>query len=286
MIVKILILLPVILLLAAVMTMTGRGGGNFYVPLLVAAGQPMHEAATTGQLILVAAALTGMLIFHKHKKVDWKLALVIDPPTDIMAFVGGYFSYLVSGVALKFILSALLLVAAFCMLLRAHERPIGDRKRFGFWRRTFGGNQYVVNLRWIIQGPPHGTALRRADGCGRGHLFGHGRRYCIDGIPWALDRRPFRLAVGCAGGLLRRRRKHHRRQASTENAAESAENGLRTHHPRRGHLHGHQRPVVLTASKDRRRGVGQDGVLSLLFTYPVGVRNVGLGCGGRITTWT
>jgi len=150
MIVRILILLPVILLLAAVMTMTGRGGGNFYVPLLVAAGQPMHEAATTGQLILVAAALTGMLIFHKHKKVDWKLALVIDPPTDIMAFVGGYFSYLVSGVALKFILSALLLVAAFCMLLRAHERPIGDRKRFGFWRRTFGGTQYVVNLWFAI----------------------------------------------------------------------------------------------------------------------------------------
>jgi len=145
---RMLILLPVILVIAAVMTMTGRGGGNFYVPLLVGAGQTMHGAATTGQFILVAAALSGMVIFHKHKKVDWKLALVIDPPTDIMAFVGGYFSYLVSGVALKLILSGLLLAAAFCMLLKVHERPIGERKRFGFWHRTFGDDQYVVNL-WL-----------------------------------------------------------------------------------------------------------------------------------------
>ena len=146
--VRMVILLPVILLLAAVMAMTGRGGGNFYVPLLVAVGQPMHEAATSGQFILAAAAFTGMILFQKHKKVDWKLALVIDPPTDLMALVGGYFSYLVSGVTLKFILSALLVVAAFCMFLRVHERPVGDRKGFGFWHRRFGGNEYVVNL-WL-----------------------------------------------------------------------------------------------------------------------------------------
>jgi len=59
------------------------------------------EIATSGQFILVAAALTAMLVFHKQKMVDWKLALIIDPPTDVMAFVGGYFSGLVSGVTLK-----------------------------------------------------------------------------------------------------------------------------------------------------------------------------------------
>lgn len=80
-----------VLVIASVMTMTGRGGGNFYVPMLVTAGLPIHEAAANGQLILVIAAVTAMLVFQKHKMVDWKLALVIDPPTDIMAFVGGYF---------------------------------------------------------------------------------------------------------------------------------------------------------------------------------------------------
>ena len=145
---RMLILLPIVLALAAVMTMTGRGGGNFYVPLLVAAGQPMHNAAASGQFILMSAAFTGMLLFHKHKKVDWKLALVIDPPTDVMAFVGGYFSYLVSGVTLKFMLSGLLLAAALCMLLKVRERPMAEERRFGFWQRRFGDHEYVVNL-WL-----------------------------------------------------------------------------------------------------------------------------------------
>ena len=80
----------VILGIAVVTAMTGRGGGNFYVPVLAVVGVPMHQAATTGQFILVATATAALLVFQKHKIVDWKLALVIDPPTDIMAFSGGY----------------------------------------------------------------------------------------------------------------------------------------------------------------------------------------------------
>jgi len=66
-----------VFLIAVLMTMTGRGGGNFYVPALVAAGQPIHQAATTGQFILMSTATAGMLIFQKHRMVDWKLALLI-----------------------------------------------------------------------------------------------------------------------------------------------------------------------------------------------------------------
>jgi len=40
--------------IAVIMAMTGRGGGNSYVPVLVAAGLIMHQAATTAQFILVA----------------------------------------------------------------------------------------------------------------------------------------------------------------------------------------------------------------------------------------
>ena len=81
----------VIFFIAIVMAMTGRGGGNFYVPVLVAAGLAMHEAATVAQFILFCTAIAALLIFNKNRTVDWKLALVIDPPTDIMAFVGGYY---------------------------------------------------------------------------------------------------------------------------------------------------------------------------------------------------
>lgn len=133
---------------AVLMAMTGRGGGNFYVPVLIASGQPMHEAATSGQFILVAAAVAAMLVFHKQKMVDWKLALVIDPPTDMMAFVGGYFSGLLSGAVLKCVLAGLLVLAGLFMLIRVQERPIVKRSRIGYWHRQFGNEQYRVNL-WL-----------------------------------------------------------------------------------------------------------------------------------------
>ncbi len=140
--------LVLILALAIVMTITGRGGGNFYVPLLVACGAPMHEAAASGQFILVATATAAALLFHKHRIVDWKLALVIDPPTDLMAFVGGYLSACVGGRELKLVMAGLLVIAGLSMFLKLKDRSGPQPKRFGYWRRKFGDDEYTVNL-WL-----------------------------------------------------------------------------------------------------------------------------------------
>jgi uncharacterized membrane protein YfcA len=147
---KIIIISLSVFAIGLIMTMSGRGGGNFYVPLLVIAGLGMHQAATMGQFILMIAALTGMLVFNKKKLVDWKLALVIDPPTDIMAFVGGYFSSYLSGTHLKVILSVFLVLAGFSMLIKVKERPIQKQKVIGYWHRKFSGEEYVVNLWYTI----------------------------------------------------------------------------------------------------------------------------------------
>lgn len=130
------------------MAMTGRGGGNFYVPVLVAAGITMHQAATTGQLILVLTAVMSLLIFQKHKTVDWKLALVIDPPTDILAFVGGYYAHLFSGITLKLIFACLLVLAGFFMLRPVKEITFENTSRFGFWRRQYSHYTYTINM-WL-----------------------------------------------------------------------------------------------------------------------------------------
>jgi len=183
-----------VLVIAVIMAMTGRGGGNFYVPVLVAAGQPMHEAATSGQLILMAAAFMGMLVFHKHRMVDWKLALVIDPPTDVMAFVGGYASHLVSGLALKVLLSGLLVVAGVCMLLKARARPAPGRARFGFWRRRFGDEQYVVNL-WLAM------PLTAAAGLAAGAVGISGGSFKVPLMVLACGV-PMRVAVGTSSAMV------------------------------------------------------------------------------------
>ena len=138
----------VIFVIAVVMAMTGRGGGNFYVPVMIVAGLAIHEAATVAQFILFCTAVAALLVFQRSRTVDWKLALVIDPPTDVMAFVGGYYAHLFSGNALKFVFAFLLVVAGFFMLYPVKERTQDNRKRFGFWHRQFGDNSYVVNL-WV-----------------------------------------------------------------------------------------------------------------------------------------
>jgi len=146
---KIAITSMVIFCVAILMAMTGRGGGNFYVLVLVTAGIAIHQAATIGQLILVATATTASLIFQKHKTVDWKLALAIDPPTDIMAFVGGYYAHVFSGTELKFAFAVLLVLASLLMLRPVQERTSKNQRRLGFWQRRYGNYEYVVNL-WLV----------------------------------------------------------------------------------------------------------------------------------------
>ena len=114
--ISIVVVSVVIFVIAIVMAMTGRGGGNFYVPTLIIAGLAIHQAATIAQLILFCTAVAALLVFQKSKTIDWKLALVIDPPTDVMAFVGGYYAHLFSGNVLKFVFAFLLVVAGLFML--------------------------------------------------------------------------------------------------------------------------------------------------------------------------
>ena len=143
---KVIIASICIFIFAILMSMVGRGGGNFYVPILVAAGASMNQAATSAQLILFVTAVVATLVFHKHKTVDWKLALVIDPPTDVMAFIGGYFAHCFTGYYLKFLFTGLLVLAAFFMLKPAKEHILYGKKHFGYWNRSFGEYRYSVNL--------------------------------------------------------------------------------------------------------------------------------------------
>lgn len=139
----------IILVISVTMAMVGKGGGNFYVLAMVLAGISMQNAATTSQLIMMATAVTSMIIFHKHKRVDWKLALVIDPPTDIMAFVGGYFASSFQAQTLKIMFASVLIIISIFMFIPIKDKPTNFKKKFGYWNREFNGYKYSVNL-WIM----------------------------------------------------------------------------------------------------------------------------------------
>ena len=184
----------VILCIAILMAMTGRGGGNFYVPVLVAAGFTMHEAATTGQFILVATAVTALLIFQKHKTVDWKLALVIDPPTNIMAFVGGYYAHIFSGMALKLVFAGLLVLAGFLMLRPIKEQTSKNQRRTGFWRRQYDNCEYTINL-WLV------IPITAATGFAAGMVGVSGGSFKIPLMVLACGV-PMRIAIGTSSAMV------------------------------------------------------------------------------------
>ncbi|MBK5252009.1 MAG: sulfite exporter TauE/SafE family protein [Peptostreptococcaceae bacterium] len=138
----------VVFVIAIVMSMVGKGGGTFYVLVMLIFGVAMHEAATTSQLIMMATSVTAMTVFNKHKKIDWKLALVIDPPTAIMAFVGGYYAGNIDGELLEIVFVAVLVAVSCFMFISVKEKPIDKVKRFGYWNRSFKNYNYTVNL-WL-----------------------------------------------------------------------------------------------------------------------------------------
>ncbi len=180
--------------ISALMTLTGRGGGNFYVPVLVALGLPMLQAATTGQCILFSTALAASLVFHKSRTIDWKLALVVDPPTDVMALVGDYFAHLVSGGILKFVFASLLVLAGFLMLRPVKDRSLGKRKRLGFWHRNFAGHEYTVNL-WLV------LPITAATGLVAGSVGISGGSFKVPLMVLACGV-PMRIAVGTSAAMV------------------------------------------------------------------------------------
>ncbi len=100
------------------MTMTGRGGGNFYILTLVLAGLPMHEAASTGQFILFTSAISAALVFRKGNNILLPLALFLGGITSATAFLGGYAAHQFSGESLKIIFAIFLAIAGLSMFIK------------------------------------------------------------------------------------------------------------------------------------------------------------------------
>ncbi len=142
------LLIIVFFVVSTFFSMVGIGGGILYVPILLFAGFSMKQAPAISLILIVATSVSALLTYWHNHKVDWKLALVIDVPTDIMAFVGGYFSWAFSEVVLKAMLAGVLVVAGIMMMGgNTHRAALVDApKRRWCWHRTFNGVEYFVNM--------------------------------------------------------------------------------------------------------------------------------------------
>lgn len=142
------VLTLVIFTIAIVMTMTGRGGGNFYVLAIVLSGIGMHTAATTGQFILIVSSFVASILFGRKKITDWKLVVLIGSMTLFSAFLGGFMSDMFNDKWLKIIFAIFISIASL-MMLRPVKREVLVKNRFTYIIKS-GSELYHVNMLVVV----------------------------------------------------------------------------------------------------------------------------------------
>lgn len=138
------ILALIILMIAFVMTMTGRGGGNFYVLALVLSGVSMNISASTGQFILMCSSLMATILFSKQKMNHWRLTIFLGVMIFVSALLGGFSGQYVNERVLKIIFAIMMFIAALLMLRKPKQKLSSDKK----WIISLksNGDTYHVNL--------------------------------------------------------------------------------------------------------------------------------------------
>ncbi len=191
---NLLILALIIFGIALIMTMTGRGGGNFYVLALVLSGLTMHESASTGQFILFVSSISATLIFGRGRQVEWKLVLILGFLTALSAFFGGFFAHYFSGKTLKFVFSFFLLIASFLMLRPVKEKKTIVKTKLGLCQFKSGEHEYIIDLKIALP-------LIIATGFGAGMVGVSGGSFLVPLMVLACGV-PMNLAIGTSTTMV------------------------------------------------------------------------------------
>lgn len=143
----------VFFLVSITFMMFGQGGGAVYVPMLLAFGLPLYSCAATSQVLIVIATISALLVFQKAGLVDWSLALIVEPPTNLGAFLGGYLSPYFPASFSKLAFACIILIGAYFMIKPIQDRQIRAEGKKDSWfclKRNFGNESYALNLLVII----------------------------------------------------------------------------------------------------------------------------------------
>ena len=103
-------------------TLLGLGGGLFLVPFLVLVlGVPMHQAAATSIIAVIATSSAGASVYLERGLVNIRLGMLLEVATVVGAIAGGLTARVLSGELLTKLFAAVMLVAAAMMMRRIQE---------------------------------------------------------------------------------------------------------------------------------------------------------------------
>lgn len=142
------LILVLLLFAALIASLFGQGGGVLFTPIQVASGVPFHQAAATSLFLIMMVSLSATLVFRRAHEVNWRMALALEVPTVLGAFLGGIGAHWISERALLFLLAGLLFIASYFLIrppvhrsraLRAQASPL-------VWRFAWNGDAYQLDL--------------------------------------------------------------------------------------------------------------------------------------------
>ena len=132
---EIVLIASIVLIVSAVFSMLGLGGGLVYFPLLFFLGFPVHIAISTSLLLNGLTTLSATLIYIKEKMVDLRVAIPLIISSGIGAPIG---AYVTAYVDVRIILSSvalLLILGAFRMWFSM--KPKEELKEINLLRKIF-----------------------------------------------------------------------------------------------------------------------------------------------------
>jgi uncharacterized membrane protein YfcA len=120
--------------------------------MLLALSVPIYIAATTSQVLIMVVSFSSLLVFAKAKTVDWKLVLLVEPPTNIGAFLGGYMSPYIPPAFAKVCFAGVLLVGAYYMYRppRKAREPPSRSGHWWQWHRIGVAQPYTINVLALV----------------------------------------------------------------------------------------------------------------------------------------
>ncbi len=150
-------LLVIILFLASLIaSLFGIGGGVLYTPFQILVGIPFKEAASISLFLIIITSISATIVFRKEHRVDIPLALMLEIPTTLGAFLGGLLSHYFSSGFLTFILLALIIIAAYLLIhpiksnLFSCSYTENSSKLKFLWKRVWEDKTYYLDLRCVF----------------------------------------------------------------------------------------------------------------------------------------
>ncbi len=136
--------------LSTLFSMFGKGGGEFYLPIITTfLSVKFYTAAGISQFMIAVQGLSMMSVYSsRNKSLDWVLGILLVIMAGTGSFLGGFFSVSIPAIYLKLIFAGFLFLSAFLMLVNKKLSPFS--LRYGKWHRKFYGGEYTFNLPLVV----------------------------------------------------------------------------------------------------------------------------------------